>query len=52
MYLTTESSYQEVANLLKMNNILKQEVYYGKIYQSQNELREAIENYIYYYNHH
>ncbi|NSP32706.1 IS3 family transposase, partial [Enterococcus faecalis] len=32
--------------------ILKQEVYYGKIYQSQNELREAIENYIYYYNHH
>ncbi|ARE64786.1 hypothetical protein D3Z35_16150 [Enterococcus faecalis] len=33
-------------------NILKQEVYYGKIYQSQNELREAIENYIYYYNHH
>ena len=23
-----------------------------KIYQSQNELREAIENYIYYYNHH
>ncbi|EOI3595737.1 transposase, partial [Campylobacter coli] len=33
-------------------SILKQEVYYGKIYQSQNELREAIENYIYYYNHH
>ncbi|HCT5595554.1 IS3 family transposase, partial [Enterococcus faecalis] len=25
---------------------------YGKIYQSQNELIEAIENYIYYYNHH
>lgn len=33
-------------------SILKQEVYYGKIYQSQNELIEAIENYIYYYNHH
>ncbi|WP_221887331.1 IS3 family transposase [Enterococcus faecalis] len=32
-------------------SILKQEVYYGKIYQSQNELIEAIENYIYYYNH-
>ncbi|HDT8191694.1 TPA: IS3 family transposase, partial [Enterococcus faecalis] len=33
-------------------SILKQEVYYGKIYQSQNELRKVIENYIYYYNHH
>ncbi|MCD2225920.1 IS3 family transposase [Listeria cossartiae] len=32
-------------------SILKQELYYGKVYQSQNELRLAIENYIYYYNH-
>lgn len=32
-------------------SILKQELYYGKIYQSQNELKLAIENYIYYYNH-
>ncbi|MFK4568556.1 putative transposase [Enterococcus sp. UD-01] len=32
-------------------SILKQELYYGKVYQSQNELRQAIENYIYYYNH-
>lgn len=31
---------------------LKQELYYGKIYRSQNELRRAIENYIYYYNNH
>ncbi|MBC1514649.1 IS3 family transposase [Listeria sp. FSL L7-1510] len=32
-------------------SILKQELYYGKVYQSQNELRQAIKNYIYYYNH-
>ncbi|MBC1472987.1 IS3 family transposase [Listeria seeligeri] len=32
-------------------SILKQELYYGKVYLSQNELRQAIENYIYYYNH-
>ncbi|WP_376698706.1 IS3 family transposase [Listeria immobilis] len=31
--------------------MLKQELYYGKVYRSQNELRQAIENYIYYYNH-
>lgn len=33
-------------------SILKQEMYYGKVYTSQQELRQAIENYIYYYNHH
>lgn len=32
-------------------SILKQELYYGKVYLSQNELRQSIENYIYYYNH-
>ncbi len=32
-------------------SILKQELYYGKVYKSQNELRQAIEGYIYYYNH-
>ncbi|MBC2345182.1 IS3 family transposase, partial [Listeria welshimeri] len=33
-------------------SILKQELYYGKVYRSQNELKRAIENYIYYYNNH
>lgn len=33
-------------------SLLKQELYYGKVYQSQHELRQAIEHYIYYYNHH
>ena len=32
-------------------SILKQEVYYGVIYESFEELKQAIENYIYYYNH-
>lgn len=31
--------------------ILKQEMYYGKIFKTYEELKEAIENYIYYYNH-
>lgn len=31
--------------------ILKQEMYYGIIYHSYEELKKAIENYIYYYNH-
>lgn len=30
--------------------LLKQEMYYGEIYESFEELKEAIENYIYYYN--
>ena len=31
--------------------ILKQEMYYGKIFKTYEELKEAIETYIYYYNH-
>ena len=31
-------------------SLLKQEIYYGKIYHSFNDLKEAIDNYIYYYN--
>ena len=31
--------------------ILKQEIYYGKIFKTYEELKEAIETYIYYYNH-
>ena len=31
--------------------ILKQEMYYGKTFKTYEELKEAIENYIYYYNH-
>ena len=30
--------------------VMKQEMYYGVIYYSFNELKEAIENYIVYYN--
>lgn len=31
--------------------ILKQELYHGRVYKSYNELKQAIEKYIYYYNH-
>lgn len=31
--------------------LLKQEIFHGEIYRSFNELKEAIEQYIYYYNH-
>ena len=31
--------------------ILKQEMYYGKTFKTYEELKESIENYIYYYNH-
>lgn len=31
--------------------LLKQENYHGKIYYSYKELKQTIENYIYYYNH-
>ncbi|EGP4990721.1 TPA: IS3 family transposase [Enterococcus faecium] len=31
--------------------LLKQESYHGKIYYSYKELKQTIENYIYYYNH-
>ena len=31
--------------------LLKQEMYYGKVFHSFEELKEAIENWIYYYNH-
>ena len=31
--------------------ILKQEMYYGKTFKTYEELKEAIEKYIYYYNH-
>ena len=31
--------------------LLKQEIYYGHVYRSYEELQEAIEDYIYYYNH-
>lgn len=33
-------------------SLLKQEIYYGKIYLSFTELETAIKNFIYYYNHH
>ncbi|NBJ47162.1 hypothetical protein C6N01_13190 [Enterococcus faecalis] len=32
-------------------NILKQEVYYRKVFHSQNKLQQANKNYTYYYNH-
>ena len=31
--------------------ILKQEMYKGKVYQTYEDLKNAIQNYIYYYNH-
>lgn len=31
--------------------LLKQEIYHGKVYRSQKELKQAIESYIHYYNH-
>ncbi|MBQ1787085.1 MAG: IS3 family transposase [Turicibacter sp.] len=31
--------------------ILKQEMYYGKVYQTYRDLKDAIQKYIYYYNH-
>ena len=31
--------------------ILKQEMYYGKVYQTYEDLKDAIQNYIYYYTH-
>ena len=31
--------------------VMKQEMYYGCVYYSYEELKNAIENYIYYYNH-
>ncbi len=39
--------------MMRMENffgIMKQEMYYGKGYKSFNELKLAIEEYIYYYN--
>src|SRR5699024_7874029 len=32
--------------------IMKQEMYYGVVYESFEELNAAVDNYIYYYNHH
>lgn len=32
--------------------IMKQEMYYGVVYESFEELKAAVDNYIYYYNHH
>jgi len=31
---------------------MKQEMYYGVVYESFEELKYAVDNYIYYYNHH
>ncbi|TDM40875.1 IS3 family transposase, partial [Macrococcoides goetzii] len=31
-------------------SILKQEIFYGKVYESYEQLEAAIENYIWYYN--
>jgi len=33
-------------------DLLKQEIYYGNVYHSYDELKAAIEQYIEYYNHH
>jgi len=32
--------------------IMKQEMYYGIVYESFEELEAAVDDYIYYYNHH
>lgn len=31
--------------------LLKQEMYYGRVYKTYEDLKDAIQNYIYYYNH-
>ena len=48
--MSRKRNYYDNSPMENFFGIMKQEMYYGKIYKSFDELKETIDKYIYYYN--
>lgn len=48
--MSRKGNYYDNSVMKNFFGILKQEIYYGKVFYSYESLKEAIETYIYYYN--
>lgn len=49
--MSRKANYLDNSPMENFFGLLKQEIYHEKVYRSYNELTQAIEDYIHYYNH-